>query len=100
MMYIFFDLYVLVDRQQAAASLMAGIGHVMRERYGVPRGRNWEEAYQCVRQDWDSYYADLDLGGENGMEHLWEGLYRTTRALFRLTGTDEPHYPELRQLSR
>lgn len=32
------------------------------------------------------------------MAHFWEGLYRTTRALFRLVGVPEPDHAELKEL--
>ncbi len=91
--------HVLIDSVRAAAVFPAAVSAVMSTRYGGESAA-WERAYQQVRADWDSYYADLDLAGDDGLDHLWEGLYRTTRALFRLTGTPEPSKPELTALAR
>ncbi len=90
---------VLIDSERAAVVLPAAVSAVMIARYGGESAA-WERAYQQVRADWDSYYADLDLAGDDGLDHLWEGLFRTTRALFRLTGTPEPPKPELTALAR
>jgi FMN phosphatase YigB (HAD superfamily) len=71
----------------------------MAGRYGLTP-ETWRDANRRIVADWDSYYADLDLGGEDGIADMWEGLLRTTRALFRLTGVPEPPLPELTRLSR
>src|SRR5688500_4686676 len=98
--HVFFDLVgTLVDRRKLLPCYSSELGRVMTERYGS-HPKEWMEAYVRVMEDWDSYYADLDLGGENGMAHMWEGLYRTTRALFRLTNTTEPSKKEIQELSR
>jgi FMN phosphatase YigB (HAD superfamily) len=90
---------VLVDTAKLQAYYAAGLGRVMAARYGGS-AEVWMDAYQRIAADWDSYYADLDLAGEDGIADLWEGLYRTTRALFRLTHTPEPPQAELTTLSR
>ncbi len=77
----------------------AQLGQVMAERFGGQPG-SWTEANRRILADWDSYYADLDLGGEHGLEDLREGEVRTTRALFRLTQTPEPDHEALMVLAR
>lgn len=71
----------------------------MAERWGGERQR-WAAAYQAIRADWDSYYADLDLRGDDGVADLWEGYFRTTRALFRRAGVPEPDHAALIAFAR
>lgn len=91
--HIFFGLHgTLVESAQLQACIKRNCVRILNQRYGPA---DWAEAERRLMQDWDSYYADLDLDGEYGIDHLWEGLYRTTRARFRMAGR-----PELRALSR
>jgi FMN phosphatase YigB (HAD superfamily) len=55
-----------------------------------------------VRDDWDAYYADLDLAqdGDDGIADLWEGMFRTTRALFREANIAPPDHDGLTVFSR
>ncbi|MEP7290825.1 MAG: HAD family hydrolase, partial [Chloroflexota bacterium] len=75
------------------------LGRVMAERYGLTPDV-WAQANRRITADWDSYYADLNLGGDDGIAEMWEGLFRTTRALFRISGVPEPEKAELTALSR
>ena len=50
----------------------------------------WQNAYQRIRADWDSYWADLDLNGDQSLEQWREGRWRVVRALFRLTEHEPP----------
>lgn len=97
--HIFFDVHdVLVDRSLLGRCYADGVGKVMAERYGgTPE--IWAEANQRVTADW-SYLADLDFSGDDGIHNAREGQYRTTRALFRMTGIPEPPHDELLALSR
>lgn len=98
--YIFFDLHgTLIDSPLMEKCYASELGKVLAGRYGGTAAM-WEEANHQVRADWDSYYVDLDLGGDDGIRDMWEGALRTTRALFRLTGTPEPDIPSLSALSR
>lgn len=98
--HIFFDLHgTLVDGVKLHPCYTENLGRVMTERYGLTP-EAWIKANRQVLDDWDSYYTDLDLGGDEGITHLYEGLYRTTRAMFRLAGMAEPPKAELSQLSR
>jgi FMN phosphatase YigB (HAD superfamily) len=97
---ILFDLLgTLVDPARLNPCTALQIGQVMAGRFGGdPAG--WTQAHSAVLADWDSYYADLDLSGDDGIANLWEGMLRTTRALFRLTQTPEPPLAEVIALSR
>ncbi len=66
----------------------------------LERRRRGRTPIAAVVADWDSYYADLNLSGDDGIADMWEGIFRTTRALFRLTGIPEPDKSELIALSR
>lgn len=98
--HIFFDVHdVLADRARLSAVYHQRLGIIMTERYGLTPAV-WGAAYQQIVIDWDSYYADLNLSGDDGIADMWEGVFRTTRALFRLSGAPEPDKPELTALSR
>jgi FMN phosphatase YigB (HAD superfamily) len=98
--HIFFDVHdVLVDRTRLGELYTERLGVIMTERYGFTPTA-WTTAYRQILADWDSYYADLNLSGDDGIADMWEGIYRTTRALFRLTGAPEPEQAELTAISR
>lgn len=98
--HIFFGLrHVLLDPARWQPCYTEHIGRIMAARCGATPDQ-WSAAYCAVLADWDSYYADLDLAGERGSADLWEGMFRTTRALFRLVGVPEPDTPTLTQLAR
>lgn len=99
--HILFDLHgTLVDSDhKLPPCYAAGLGKYMAERFGG-MAEAWGEANRRVVADWDSYYADLDLGSDEGLADMWEGMLRTTRALFRLTKTPEPDLKTLISLSR
>jgi FMN phosphatase YigB (HAD superfamily) len=98
--HLFFDLHgTIIDPQRNPHCYAAGLGKVMSARYGGA-SEMWAAANQRILADWDSYYTDLDLCGDDGIADMWEGSFRTTRALFRLTGTPKPPHDELLALSR
>jgi FMN phosphatase YigB (HAD superfamily) len=94
--HVFFDLHgTLVDAVVRLPPLYrAALGRYMAGRYGGDPAE-WAEANRRVVEDWDSYYADLDLSGEDSLEQMWEGQTRTLRALFRLTGRPYPPPDEM-----
>ncbi|MBK8022446.1 MAG: HAD hydrolase-like protein [Chloroflexi bacterium] len=93
--HLFFDVHdVLIDNALNIPCYATGIGRVLVERYGGSEDA-WAAANRKVIADWDSYYTDLNLSGDEGMHDYFEGMFRTTRALFRLTGTPEPPFEEL-----
>lgn len=98
--HVLFDMFgTLVDSRQMTPCYARQLGLAMAARYGgSPEA--WANANRRIVADWDSYYADLNLEGDHGLEDMWEGLLRTTRALFRLTATSEPGAAELAALSR
>ncbi len=98
--HVFFDLHgTLIDTQVLFCCYGPTYGRIMAARYGLTPAA-WTEANRRITADWDSYYADLDLDGQNSLDDLWEGLYRVTRAMFRITGVKEPDRDELTSLSR
>ncbi len=98
--HLFFDMHdVLVDSARLGQLYADNLGGILAQRYGQSP-EQWAAAYRQIVADWDSYYSDLNLTGDDGMADLWEGLFRITRALFRLTGTPEPPKAELTQLAR
>jgi phosphoglycolate phosphatase-like HAD superfamily hydrolase len=98
--HVFFELPgVLADPARLRASYPMHLGVVMAGRYGSTPD-TWANAYIQVREDWDSYWSDLNLKGDKPLADLWEGLFRTTRALFRLAQVAEPDKDELIPFSR
>ncbi|GAB4521079.1 MAG: hypothetical protein OHK0046_32010 [Anaerolineae bacterium] len=98
--HVFFDLPdVLIDSHRLRSCVQAAIGTIMAVRYGG-QAAAWTQAYTSILNDWDSYSADLDFSGDDGLDQFREALYRTTRALFRLTGTPEPSQSELAVVAR
>ncbi len=98
--HIFFDLHgTVIDGAALHPCYSLQLGRLLTRRFGGTPAA-WIDANRRVLADWDSYYADLDLNGDDGMSHLWEGLLRTTRALFRLTDTPLPPPAVLRALAR
>jgi FMN phosphatase YigB (HAD superfamily) len=98
--HILFDLYgTLSDSSRMYSCYPGALGQVMSVRFGG-KPETWAEANRRIVADWDSYYADLDLEGEHGIADMWEGEYRTTRALFRLAGAPEPEPSTITALAR
>jgi FMN phosphatase YigB (HAD superfamily) len=98
--HIFFDLHnTLIDNERLQPCWSAGCGEFMARRYGLTP-EIWTEAHGRIIADWDSYFADLDLDGDDCLAAMWEGLYRTTRAHFRLVGIPEPPPEEIRKASQ
>lgn len=98
--HVFFEVGgALIDRAQFGGWYAENLGRILAARFGLTPAA-WSAAYQRVLLDWDSYYADLNLSGDDGLADLWEGQFRTTRALFRLTGSPEPDKTTLTALAR
>ncbi len=99
--HLFFDLHgvlVEVDRPGRRPYAVARSRYLAGRFGGDPQA--WADAQRLVAADWDSYYADLDLDGDDSLAHMWEGTTRTLRALFRLTGHPYPPSDELARLVR
>ncbi|MBZ0286389.1 MAG: hypothetical protein K8I30_02155, partial [Anaerolineae bacterium] len=98
--HIFFNLPgTLVDGARLRSGYAEQLGLLMAERFGGNPDL-WIGARLHILKDWDSYFADLNFDGDDGVNDLWEGELRVTRALFRLTGIPEPDGPTLAALSR
>jgi len=89
---------VLIDplRERATSSLAQA--QYLSTRFGTSV-EAWLKAGQQIEGDWDSYYADLDLGGDEGYRDFLEGEFRILRARFRLTDTAEPSAEVIRSLA-
>lgn len=97
---LLFDLQgTLIDPAALAQQFPGQIGRVLAARFGGAQSA-WADARRAITADWDSYYADLDLTGEHGLEHFREGEIRVTRALFRLAAVPEPGMAVLEPLAR
>jgi beta-phosphoglucomutase-like phosphatase (HAD superfamily) len=93
---VLFELYgTLIDSQRAGPQHWAAVARLLAERHGG-EADEWLSAYQSVRADWGSYWADLNIGGDEGLANFEEGNWRVIRALFRLTGRDYPPLDDLR----
>jgi FMN phosphatase YigB (HAD superfamily) len=97
---VFFDLIgALVDPDALMPCYADSLARTLRARFGGDAVR-WQSAVRRVFADWDSYYADLNLSGDDGIADMWEGMYRVTRGYFRLADMPEPDPPALTALSR
>lgn len=97
---IFFDLIgALIDPDALARRYPDALARALRAHFGGELAR-WREAVRGVLTDWDSYYADLNLSGEDGIADMWEGMLRVTRGYLRLAGMPEPDPPALAALAR
>ncbi|MBN1965943.1 MAG: HAD family hydrolase [Anaerolineae bacterium] len=99
--HVFFDLHgTLIDNAgRLARCYPLALARVLVARYGGA-WEEWAEADRQIVADWDSYYADLDFGAEDGLAQMWEAETRRIRALFRLTGRPYPPADELNSLVR
>jgi FMN phosphatase YigB (HAD superfamily) len=97
---VFFDLIgALIDPDALARCYPDALARALRAHFGGELAR-WREAVRGVLTDWDSYYADLNLSGEDGTADLWEGMLRVTRGYLRLAGMPEPDPAALTALAR
>lgn len=98
--HIFFDLHgTLIDAIALHPCYSQGVGVYLAERFGG-RAEAWAQANRRILSDWDSYFADLNLSGDEGLRDMWEGSYRVTRAMFRLVSIAEPPAEVLREVAR
>jgi len=80
---------LLIDRPVLSMELVGATGSVMARRFGDEPGE-WEKSYRHVLEDWDNYWADLNLAEDNSLGQWREGRWRVERALFRLTHKRPP----------
>jgi HAD superfamily hydrolase (TIGR01509 family) len=98
--HIFFDLHgTLVDPIRTRQQYRTGLSIYLAQHYGgIPA--QWCAADQQIVRDWDSYHADLNFSGDDGITDYYESLYRIARALFRIAGIAAPPKEKLLPLSR
>ncbi len=75
----------LLDRAALAEQMPAALAGTFAARHGGSAA-DWEDAYRRLLADWASYWADLDLGGDDSLAQWREGRWRVVRAHFRLVG--------------
>lgn len=85
---------ILLDRRALAAQMPAALAAALAERAGGSV-QAWELAYRRIVDDWDSYWIDLDLSGDESLAHWREGRWRVTRAHFRVAGHSAPLLEEM-----
>ncbi|MDX2163339.1 MAG: hypothetical protein SF162_18620 [bacterium] len=85
---------VVIDPEQVRAQSPAAVGGWMAGQFGGEPVQ-WERAYRTLIADWDSYFADLDFAGDDGVAALWESEIRLMRGLFRLAGLPIPPLSEM-----
>src|SRR5687767_2817663 len=73
------------------------LSQMLSEIYGDRSA--WFSAYDKVLADWDSYHADLNFSGDDGMADMREARFRIMRALFRIVGKPEPNQDEIHRLA-
>jgi hypothetical protein len=80
---------VLLDHHALGKSMPAALARVMAARHDHDPSA-WQNAYLKIVADWNSYWADLSLDGQDSLAQWREGRWRVIRALFRLMRLPEP----------
>lgn len=96
--YIIFHLNILANPELLRSHYQNGLAEIMQQSYGQSQ-QFWLDIQTQVFADWDSYHADLNYSGDDGMADMREGRFRVTRALFRLAKLPEPSTQEMTQLA-
>jgi hypothetical protein len=76
---------LLIDRAALRAALPRAWGEALVADQGG-HAEGWANAYRQIQDDWDSYWADLDLDSDDSLAQWREGRWRIVRGLFRLAG--------------
>lgn len=97
MAHLIFHLNILADPAMIRFHAQYGIAELLAETYGNRPA--WYRAYGQILADWDSYHADLNFSGEEGMGDMREARFRVMRALFRIVGIAEPSQEEIHALA-
>jgi hypothetical protein len=79
----------LLNRAALRTALPAAWGGALAAGLGGSPDE-WASAYRRIQDDWHSYWADLDLGGDDSLAQWREGRWRVVRGLFRLAGRAAP----------
>lgn len=88
------DARCLLERRAMAAQMPAALAAALAKQEGGAAS-DWQAAYERIVADWTSYWADLDIGGDESLAHWREGRWRVMRAHFRLAGRNLPPLAEL-----
>lgn len=96
--HLIFHLNILADPALLRAYYRLGLSNIMQARYGNSQ-QFWSDIQQVIFEDWESYHADLNYSGDEGVSDMREGQFRVTRALFRLAQIPEPPKEEITQLA-
>ena len=96
---LFRDMGVLLDAQAMRQVYRQNMAQLMSERYGQSLDV-WLSADKQIVADWASYHADLNFSGDDSIADIHEGLFRITRALFRLANIAEPPKPDITALAQ
>jgi FMN phosphatase YigB (HAD superfamily) len=97
MAHLIFHLNVLADPASIRALTLRGMAQFLGKIYG--NETKWYDAFLKIFGDWNSYHADLNFSGEDGMADMREARFRIMRALFRLAGIAEPSQEEIHRLA-
>jgi hypothetical protein len=97
MKHLIFHLNILADPAMIRALIQEGTARMLGEIYGDEQA--WFSAYSKVLGDWNSYHADLNFSGEDGMADMREARFRIMRALFRIRGIAELSQDEIHALA-
>jgi len=97
MKHLIFHLNILAGRHVIRESIQKGVARMLGEIYDDEQA--WFSAYGKVLFDWDSYHADLNFSGDDGMANMREARFRIMRALFRIAGKPEPSQDEIHALA-
>jgi hypothetical protein len=79
----------LLDRAALRAALPAAWGGALTAGPGGSPDE-WASVYRQIQDDWNSYWADLDLSGDDSLAQWREGRWRVVCGLFRLAGRAAP----------
>lgn len=80
---------ILVNRGSLAAALPDAWAYVLTTQHGGST-QAWKRAYEQIADDWESYWADLDVSGDDSVNQWREGRWRIVRGWFRLAGEQIP----------
>lgn len=96
---LFRDIGVLLDAQAMRQNYRQNMAQLMTKRYGQSPAV-WLSADEQIVADWANYHADLNFSGDEGIVDIHEGLFRVTRALFRIANIPAPPKPEITALAQ
>lgn len=85
---------ILVNRGSLAAALPDAWAYVLATQQGGSV-EGWKHAYEQIAEDWESYWTDLDVGGDDSVNQWREGRWRVVRGWFRLAGKPLPENDQI-----